>query len=72
MTFARRNNLSVYSGVSNVISVIVMPCSGQYTASGDLGGACVPILMALLRICIVCASCVDSSSWKRACYRCIS
>ena len=36
MTFARHNNLSVYSGVNNVISVIVMPCSGQYTTSGDL------------------------------------
>ena len=44
MTFARRNNLSVYSGVNtvvcsgvnNVISGIVMPRSGQYTGSGDL------------------------------------
>ena len=44
MTFARRNNLSVYSGVNSVvcsgvysvISGIVMPRSGQYTACGDL------------------------------------
>jgi len=44
VTFARHNNLSVYSGVNNVlcsdvnnvISGIVIPRSGQYTASGDL------------------------------------
>jgi len=44
VTSARRNNLSVYSGVNdvvcsgvnNVISGVVMPCSGKYTASGDL------------------------------------
>ena len=36
MTFVRRNNLSVYSGVNNVISDIVMPRSGQHTSSWDL------------------------------------
>ena len=38
MTFAMRNNLSVFSGVNDVISVVVvvLPCSGQYTASVHL------------------------------------
>jgi hypothetical protein len=57
VTLARRNNLSVYSGVNTVIDSIVMPCSGQHTASGRLA-----ILLVLLRLGTACDAGVDSSS----------
>jgi hypothetical protein len=65
VTIARRNNLSVYSGVNRVINSIVTVCSGQYTLLGR-GVACISVLLVLLKGSTACVARVGSHSTKRS------